>query len=443
MLIFAVQVASPSVTIGDSRLSAITAWRLLTHGDLHLESYRVVTALADRYDLVAHDGHLLPYFPWPTMLFVLPAVLLLAATGHDPAMLSIADPARTFLVEVPTAAAVVTVTALLVRATVRTVEGVGRRSALPTLAALVWAFSTSAWSIGSRALWQQTVSMMVLALAVLAARRLGTGRRWPWVLGVALAAAPLVRPTDAVFSLLVGIWLVVRHREVLVRVALPAAAALAVFLAVSAWQYGTPVPPYYLPSRLAGSAPIGFADGLALNLVSPSRGLAVYDPVLLLAVAGVALRWRRRRLDALDAVLVAAVAAQLLVIAQFGSTGGHVFGPRLMIDVLPLLVVLAAPALAVLTRDGRPERSHTTRRRLAVAGVVAVLAAGLAVNATGALLRSSRCWNLEPMDVDARPSRIWDWADPQFAWPYRQLADGGTVGDVLAPHCDRPASTTG
>jgi hypothetical protein len=162
--------------------------------------------------------------------------------------------------------------------------------------------------------------------------------------------------------------------------------------------------------------------------------LIIFNPIVLLAVAGIVIRLRRRTFTGLDAVMAAAVVGQWLVIAKFGSTGGTVFGPRLMLDIVPFLIVLAAPTLLVLFEPARPG-GRPWPRRLAMIGVAAVLIWGLFVNATGALLRDSRCWSVVPVSVDAEPDRIWEWSDPQFLRPYRDLIEGHSLGWVLSGSC--------
>jgi len=226
---------------------------------------------------------------------------------------------------------------------------------------------------------------------------------------------------------------VIGARFAVVRSAAAFLAVLAVFCGYSYSQYGSVIPPYYVPGRLQEIPAIGFAESLGLNLISPSRGLIIFNPIALLAVAGIVLRLRRRSFIGLDIVLCASVIAQWLVIAKFGSTGGTIFGPRLMLDIVPFLVVLAAPTFLVLFEPGRAGRPWL--HRLAVVGVAAALIWGLFVNATGALLRDSRCWSVVPVSVDAEPARIWDWSDPQFLRPYRDLTEGHSLGWVLLGSC--------
>ena len=91
-VVFVIHSFSPSVQIGDSRLSALTAWQFLTHFDLHLQDYPMVAQLGNSYDLVFAGGNTLPYFPWPTMLLAIPADILLLLTGRSAADLTLADP---------------------------------------------------------------------------------------------------------------------------------------------------------------------------------------------------------------------------------------------------------------------------------------------------------------------------------------------------------------
>ena len=63
-------------------------------------------------------------------------------------------------------------------------------------------------------------------------------------------------------------------------------------------------------------------------------------------------------------------------------------------------------------------------RRALVTLTVVALVWSVGVNAQGAILRSAWCWNNEPTSVDAHPSKLWDWSDPQFARGLRTLVWG-------------------
>jgi hypothetical protein len=104
----------------------------------------------------------------------------------------------------------------------------------------------------------------------------------------------------------------------------------------------------------------------------------------------------------------AAAAAQFLLYGSYSVWwGGHTYGPRYMLDLLPLLVPAAAVGLGRLT--WRPAR--------ALAGV-AVLASAV-VAATGALSYPHDRWNTDPISVDRAHARVWDWSDTQITRCWR------------------------
>jgi len=144
------------------------------------------------------------------------------------------------------------------------------------------------------------------------------------------------------------------------------------------------------------------AGGYLGLLVSPSRGLLIFSPVVLVALAGVgaAIRGRASRLEFW---CVLAAAAQFLVYGSYSVWwGGHTFGPRYMIDVLPLLVPLAALTLV-------RQRSFVWNDLAALAFAWSVLVA-----ATGAFCYPNDAWNTSPTDVDRDHARLWSIADNQI-----------------------------
>jgi hypothetical protein len=150
------------------------------------------------------------------------------------------------------------------------------------------------------------------------------------------------------------------------------------------------------------SGSFGDLTGLAGVLVSPSRGLLIFSPVVLLAAAGggAAIRggWRRP-----PAWCLLAAAFQYVLYGTYAVWwGGHTYGPRYMLDLLPLL---APVAIAGAERLARP-------RAYAAAGVA--LAWSIGVAATGAFYYPNDRWNTDPADVDRYHDRLWEWSDSQI-----------------------------
>ena len=125
------------------------------------------------------------------------------------------------------------------------------------------------------------------------------------------------------------------------------------------YAYRDTHPPHTPPSLLAG------LYGL---LLSPGKGLIEYTPPLLLAPLGTALLWMRRRAE--TALLLALFLIQLLGHANIliRWLGGWSWGPRFLIAVLPLAVLLLAPLFGAVGRLG-----YRARRILAALVVLGVL----------------------------------------------------------------------
>jgi hypothetical protein len=269
--------------------------------------------------------------------------------------------------------------------------------------------------------------MLFLSLAALLALRSRTvpgSARW---LGLPLAAAYVVRPTNAIPLVAFGLWTILCRRRQVVWFGAGAAAVLLPFVIVNLATYGSALPPYYAAQRL-GNTP-HFLEALAGNLISPGRGLFLFSPVLLMAAAGVLLKLRARTLDGFDLVLSGCVAGHWVAISSFPRWwGGDAFGPRFFSDMVPFLVVLSLPV--ALWLGTAPPGLH---RMLATTTCTVLLSASGAINLAGAYLPSTWCWNVVPANFDTRPERLWSWRDPQF------LRRGPVVRAGVVKHgCPKP-----
>jgi hypothetical protein len=141
----------------------------------------------------------------------------------------------------------------------------------------------------------------------------------------------------------------------------------------------------------------------------------VYAPVLLFAAGGL-VGWLLRRRGGPLGFVAAAAGVGIATVAQFAVWwGGHSFGPRLLADVLPALVLGLVPAWGATWRSA-------PRRWL----FLAALGVSVLVQAVGAFYYPSPRhveWNTSPVDVDRAHERLWDWRDPQIL---RLLRNGPT-----------------
>jgi hypothetical protein len=416
-----VYIASPVHVQADSLWSIPTAISILREGNTNLDEYR------ETYERTPHGTiqvgpHVYPWYPLAVSLVALPFVALMEG-GARLGRLLFAEPprwlllwdahfsaegdisvyyyARTerFIASLCTALAV----ALFFRAARRRLELV------PALLLTgVLAFGTGLWSTASRVLWQHGPSAAVLAWVVFLLTRERPGRAWEFQLGLAAGLAYVLRPTNALTALGLLAYVGLRRPRGIPTFALGAAVVAVPFCAFNLSLYGALLPPYFRPEMLGGSH-LHFLEALAGNLVSPSRGLFIWTPVVLLGLGSALGRLLARTLPPPETWMLAVVLLHWLSVSLLWQWwGGHSVGPRFFTDVSPYLFwLLVFPLQEAWTRarTGQPAR----RAVLLALGLFGVFTHG-----RGATQMEVHAWNDGPPAVDTAPRRVWDWGDVQF-----------------------------
>jgi hypothetical protein len=255
-----------------------------------------------------------------------------------------------------------------------------------------------------------------------------------WLGGLGLALAGAARPQTAPLVALVLVWLASRAggRATIVPTAIVAGAAALSIAANYAW-FGHPLggaaqleavhPETHGVEGTLSATPWVGALGL---LISPSRGLLVFSPIALAALAAV--RSRRESLGL--GWLAAGIVVQFAVYAAYSVWwGGHTYGPRYTMDLL----VPAAPALAL----GLARLTSVAWGRIA-AGVLLVWS--VAVAAAGAFVYPNDAWNTSPAEVDREHHRLWEVRDAQILRVFRSAPSPQNFDLFTAEAVRRPAS---
>jgi len=223
-------------------------------------------------------------------------------------------------------------------------ERLAARRSTALLFAGAYAFGTCVWSVASRGMFQHGPSLLFQTIALWLLARDGP-RSAAWS-GLFLGFAVVNRPTNALIAIPLAAVVFLRHRERFAAFCVLAAIPLALRSIYAALYWGSPLSmaqadPFPSVSNFGGNAAVGLA-GL---LVSPSRGLFVYSPIFLFAVLAVAPAIRRRREQPIHLALLAGASALLLVTSKWTIWwGGHNFGYRLLIEMVPALTILLLPA---------------------------------------------------------------------------------------------------
>ena len=309
-----------------------------------------------------------------------------------------------------------TTSSLLVAAAVALAFLTARRTtsrARAAFVAIAAGAGTGLWSTASQTLWQHETAIFGTMLAVYALTTPAVRMRHAIVVGIGLglAAGSRMQLGAALVVLVVALAVLAGWRYAILAAGVAGLIVVPVAISNLRW-FGT----------LLGAAPMLEAlhptvhgttgsfklqpEGFAGLLLSPSRGLLIFSPIVAFVAAGlptiVRERWRSPALWCLTAAAV-----QFVVYASYTVWwGGHTYGPRYMLDLIPLLIPVAA-----LAADRIRARATVT-----LAGVA--LAWSIGTSALGAFSHPHGAWNVDPTDIDRDHDRLWAWSDNQIvrAW---------------------------
>jgi hypothetical protein len=432
LVAFSVYLVSPVVYYGDGRLAGPTAASIVQRGDLDVDEFRDLDFVGG-YQTVDVDGHQYDFYPWTRSLAALPvAVTLLigdklgVTPGPDEAVRSSTwEPALLMVPGALTTAGAVVASTWLAWWQVRDPR---RRRRVALLVGVGLAFATGYWSTASRGMWQHGPACLWMSLALVGAWPISQGdrrARWGVLLGATAMAAALTRPTFVIFLVGFGVWILVSHRHQVAAVAAGAATVAVPVVLVNLATFGSLVMPYYDSGRAGGDRPDGLLQGLLASVASPSRGVMVFMPgLVVMAIIGLRAAYRDGREVRMRLMLATTCVAVFLFTAMSaeGWWAGQSFGARFAVDLIPPLAFLAVPCLDVL--------AFSSIRRPATAAIAALVLWSAFVHAQGALIRQTSCWNVSPVDIDVSRSQVWELAHAQSVVGVEWIARGNSPLDT-------------
>jgi hypothetical protein len=266
---------------------------------------------------------------------------------------------------------------------------------------LVFALGTGNWSASSQALWQHTFGQCALIGCFHAIERLSAPpaqSRWYWMAGTFAAIAVAIRPTNLVLLPVLVLILWLRRARLLdyARAFLPAVLAAIPLAAYNFAVFHRFRGTYSL--RLKG----GYVDALLGLLLSPGRGLLIYTPIAIFALAAFMPRARASR-EQHRPVVIAAGVFSILYLAFMAMWpvwwGGYSWGPRLLTELLAPLMILIAVGLPAI---------QGSRWKWAFAAAAVY---GCLIQALGVYCYPKGRWDHLPVSVNSDQGRLWDWVD--------------------------------
>ena len=311
----------------DTRPTAFLPFTLAREGKLTVDA-RTWPARPLPYYWLAHDGRLASRYPVATALLAL-APLAPALYGHfAPTVEELRE-----LERIAAASLTALALALLYVAMQRLTSARGA-----AIAAAVLLLGTALLPVLGQSLWQHTGAVLSFSAAACALFVLRGSAR-ALTVGLSLGFAVACRPVDLLLAAGFALALVLEERRW--RLALPAGALPLVLVALyNRALFGSAGATGYGAEASWGWMHNWYdvLEGLAGILLSPSRGILIYSPVLLLGIASL-LRPAEgvpqpRGLRILGMTALAYVA---LLGAWWAWFGGASPGPRMLSDAFPIL----------------------------------------------------------------------------------------------------------
>ena len=358
-----------------------TTVSLIQDGDLDLGEYSHLIENRKDYGVVWVDDQLLNYFPVGPSLFALPWAAPLTWLGHDVYTI------YRFSLYIENS-----LLGFLLFAVFSAFSGNIRISWL--LAGVTWFCSPNLVHLTGD-YWSHGGTQIALCLMLL----LGFGGncdRWRlarWgMIGLLTAFLYLTRPNSIILAAPFAWFAYRRGWDAFVACGASFSAALIAAMLFFWAQIGAILPPYYGASRLEFG---GMAEGLSGQWISPNRGLLIFCPFVLFSLLSIVRSLRTR--DQFYLPIALSLIVFSLVVSMFPVWwGGRSYGPRLLTEAIPYLVLLLLPL----------REEIETSRRIAGLFVLSILLA-FAIQFRGITSQEPHAWNDGLRDI----SRIWLWDD--------------------------------
>jgi hypothetical protein len=334
---------------GDSISSRYLPFSILGSGSLYLEPVKelAIEGLSTPYWAIKtkNDGKWASLFPVVTPLLLtpayIPAVAFLNWRGWTKERLE----AIALIMERLSAAALSAGAAFfLFLALVRRGATVGNA----LLLTLAFAFATGTWSTSSRILWLHPLAefLVSIVLFLLSGRASKTATL---LAGVVVGLIACNRTPDAVLALGLVAALLIWGRRSWWLIAIGGAIPCALTLSYNLYLFHHPAGAWGM-TGIASSPGYSLLHGIAGMLFSPTRGLFVFTPFLLFVPFGVYATFKSGKDWPITVCLAAGIVGHVLVYATTDWRAGFSYGPRYMVDTLPVLIFLLAPALPAMGR---------------------------------------------------------------------------------------------
>jgi hypothetical protein len=404
------------INSGDTWPAAMLPFAILEDRTLYLDMFAgyFESLTINPYMVVLLDGHYFSFYPIVipvllTPLYLIP-YLLLNALHYPIDMLDTSFYLVVFILEKILASLIAASSAVFCFMAWRELM----RKEIAFICAAIFALATNTWTTSSQALWQQGMAELILSLLiylVVINEKNRLDRRIIFM-GVLSGLFIFNRPSDSLLLLPLLIYVAGLSAKEIFCYAGPMLCSGLPFLVYNVHYFKNVFGGYGGLLSEFTLSPTVFSN-LSGLLLSPSRGLLVYSPILILSLFGYG-RIAEIKSEKLRRFFYIAGFSILLQIGVYSCFrvwwGGYCYGPRFMVSILPFLMTY----VGIYFNDMRTFGDMRRRDLLRLSLIAILLIWSIFVQAIGAFCYPNGNWDGAPQSVDQCPERLWNWNDTQI-----------------------------
>lgn len=393
---------SSNITSTDSRLVIPTAISIINEGNLDLNEFsNWIPNLSGSAEKI--DDKLFNSYPLGESLIAVPFVYFLSKIFEENVVFNNATKVERFI-----ASSIVAISALFV---VEIMLLLGLNWSVAIFIALVFAFSTSAFSTASRAMWQHGPTMLAILIVIWLFHSSEKKKYLIQFTAIPVAFSFICRPTNGLFVMLVTGLVFFNYRQYFLKYLMWAVVLAVPFVLINYLNFHHIFSAYY-------RQPIGSANQNILNtatslLISPNRGFFFWHPLFIFSVLEIYSRYTQKTLKPIERLMVIHFILFTLLISSFSCWwGSHCIGPRFFSDMIPYGIYFFG--LFVKKIESSPLIfKNLIWSTILLLFVIGTFVHGWAANNAGNVTGSME-WNIYPQDIDLHTERVWDLQDAQF-----------------------------
>lgn len=397
---------------GDTVPAALLPFNILENHNLYLDRFAQIYFL-DRVPnfFVDIKGHLLSVYPIVvpvliTPLYAIPYVFL--KLGHYPIEVSSTGFLLIIAIMEKLAASIIaTISAIFIFLSLK--ELVHRKSAL--LGTIIFAFGTNTWVISSQALWQHGMSELLLSIMIffVIINEKKEDNKNIIYLGIASSLFIFNRPSDSLLLFPILTYILIKFKIFHYLGSLFFVSIPFLFYNFYFFRYITGGYHRVVDNLGIGS---GYLSNLIGLLISPSRGLFVYSPILIISIFGYLniSKIANKKIRMFLFIFGIPIMLDVLLYSSFGAWwGGWTYGPRYLTGILPIFAIYMGLYLGNYNSFDKFDK-----KKIFSIGLMLILVIwSIFVQIVGAFYYPSGNWDGDK-NIDSHPERLWDWKDTQI-----------------------------